>query len=285
MDDDRRAEARRLRVTQRLSVAELCQRLGVGRAQLAGWLDGIPPPDWTRRPNAKDDLREAAVRLRADGWPVHRIAAELGVARSTAYQWVRHLPLGTDQEQVERRRAHAKAMTDARWGGHRVAREQARSETREAARGLVGPLSEREVLLLGAVAYWSEGAKAKPWRPNDCRLKFINSDPTLIELFLRFVGLLGVARGDLRFRVSIHENADATAASRWWACRVGVSLEQFHRPTLKRHRPGTPRQNTGVEYRGCLAVEVPRSSELYWRTEGLIDGIARDGSRDRDGSV
>jgi orotate phosphoribosyltransferase-like protein len=41
----------------------------------------------------KDDVRQSAVELRRKGWSVNDIAVELGVARSTAWLWVKHLPL------------------------------------------------------------------------------------------------------------------------------------------------------------------------------------------------
>ena len=82
-------------------------------------------------------------------------------------------------------------MTDTRWEPHRQARDAERAAVNEAAAVWVDQLSEREVLLLGAATYWCEGTKAKPWRPNDCRLKFINSDPALILLFLRFCRAAG----------------------------------------------------------------------------------------------
>ena len=37
-----------------------------GRSTLNELLRGVPPPDWTRRPNAKDDLRDEARQLRAE---------------------------------------------------------------------------------------------------------------------------------------------------------------------------------------------------------------------------
>jgi transposase-like protein len=109
------AEARRLRVEEQLSVRQIQQQLGVTKVCLVEWLRGIPPPDWTRRPNAKDDLRAQAVSLRQDGWSVNDIAAELGVANSTAFQWVRHLPLDRDSDRARMKRARSKLMTDAQW--------------------------------------------------------------------------------------------------------------------------------------------------------------------------
>lgn len=258
-----------------MSLAQLREHFGVSRDTLADWLWGEPTPEWTRRPTAKDRLREQALELRRSGRTVPEISAELGVAKSTAYHWVKHLPLDATIEQgAERRRQHSKHMTDTRWEPHRRARDAERAAVNEAGAARVGTLSDRELMLLGAVTYWCEGSKEKPWRRNNCNLQFINSDPVLIEVFLRFVELLGVDRSLLGYRLSIHESADVQAAGRWWAEVVGVPLESFRRPTIKTHNPSTVRLNVGDSYRGCLVVYVPKSSRLYWEVEAIMRGIA-----------
>src|SRR4051794_32078929 len=95
-EDPRRAEARRLRIDPGLSISQLMRHLDVGSATLTDWLRGIDPPEWTRRPNAKDDLRERALEMRRQGWSVNDLAIHLGVAKSTAYLWVKHIPLDPD---------------------------------------------------------------------------------------------------------------------------------------------------------------------------------------------
>jgi transposase len=273
--EDRRAEARRLRVDPGLSLSQLMKHFGVGSDTLTDWLRGIEPPAWTRRPNAKDELRAQAVELRLQGCSVPKIAEQLGVSKSTAYLWVKHLPLDQTSEQAhERRREHARRINETRWEPLRQQRDAQRAETNCAETAWVNGLSEREVRLLGAVAYWCEGAKSKPWAPNRCLVAFINSDPVLILLFIRFMESMGEDRQGLKYRISIHESADAEAAGRWWAELVGVPFEIFRRPTLKTHNPSTVRHNVGEPYRGCLVVVVPRSRELYWRIEGLMGGIA-----------
>jgi transposase len=217
MTDARREEARRLRLDPGLSRAELIKHFGVGNGTLTEWLRGIEPPAWTRRPNAKDELRGRAVDLRRDGCSVPEIASRLGVSKSTAYLWTRHLPLDpTPAAAAERRRRHMEQMQEARWQPHRLARDAKRATANEAEAAGVGQLSDREINLIGAVMYWCEGQKAKPWEPNRCRVVFINSDPLLIRLFLRFVDLLGADRSELTYRITIHESADveATAARR-----------------------------------------------------------------------
>jgi hypothetical protein len=80
MNDSRRDEARLLRATTRMSLAQLRDHLGVSRDTLADWLWNEPVPAWTRRPNAKDELRARAVELLTEGRSVPEISTELGVA-------------------------------------------------------------------------------------------------------------------------------------------------------------------------------------------------------------
>jgi hypothetical protein len=244
----------------------------VSKTVLQRWLRGIPPPAWTRRPNAKDDLRAEALALRVKGWSVNDIAIELGVSKSTAWQWVRHLPLDLDSERAQAKRAKAQHMTDAQWAARRAARDERRARLADAAGAAVGDLNQRDLLLAGAAIYWCEGRKTKPWRPHECHVNFTNSDPGLLMLFLRFLESAGHHRDGLTYRVSIHESADAEAATHWWAERLGLPLDRFKRPTLKRHQP-TNRRNVGREYHGCLVIDVPQSRELYWQIDGVMRAV------------
>src|SRR5438874_861651 len=64
MTEVRAQEARRLRIEEGLSTAQIRRRLGVSKETLYDWLRGVPAPEWTQRPNAKDDLRDKAPAAR-----------------------------------------------------------------------------------------------------------------------------------------------------------------------------------------------------------------------------
>jgi transposase len=278
MTTDLANEARRLRAEEGLSVAQIQRRLGGGRGALRGWLRGwlrgISPPAWTRRPRAKDDLRERAVAMRGRGASVDEIADALGVSKSSAYLWTRHLPIAPTPELVTaRRRAAAQARAEAQWGQHRRDVVARRAQITLDAEEAVGSLGVRELMLIGAVMYWCEGAKTKPWR-KEYRVSFVNSDLGLLRIFLAFVEAAGMSPSQLIYRVSIHETADAQAATRWWAERLAIPAESMRRPTIKRHKPTTNRYNTGDAYHGCLIVTVPRGRELYWWIEATMAAIA-----------
>ena len=152
-------------------------------------------------------------------------------------------------------------------GTERCVREARREAARAAAAADVGSLTQRELLIAGAIAYWCEGNKNKPYNRQD-RVLFVNSDPGLITFFLRFLDAAGIGRERLIYRVQIHESADIAAAERYWLTLTAALPDQFRRTTLKRHNPRTVRKNVGDSYHGCLCISLWQSAELYWRIEG-----------------
>ncbi|WP_371791938.1 hypothetical protein OG285_21545 [Streptomyces sp. NBC_01471] len=230
-------------------------------------LDGEPAPDWTRRPNAKDDLRAKARELRLQGMTYDRIQVELGCSKSSISLWVRDLP-----KPPRRTREEASAIAKRGWEATLQRREEERRQTKQAAKDEIGTLSERELMIVGAALYWAEGTKDKPHARRES-VAFVNSDPSMIQVFLAWLDLLGVDRELLRFHVSIHESADVLAAEEYWAGLVGSDTSSFGRTTLKKHNAKTVRKNVGADYHGCLIVQVQRSADLYRRIEGWWYGI------------
>jgi transposase len=238
----------------------------IGSSTLNDALKDEPPPEWTRRPRAMDDLRAQARELRAQGMDYEEIVAALGVAKGSVSLWVRDLPIPARLSPAESRKRSAEGARRY-WAAERPLREARRAAAVEAAAAQIGDLTDRELLIAGAIAYWCEGAKSKPHRRSD-RVMFINSDPALIRFFLSFLDATGTPRTGLIFRVYIHESADMESAQRFWMDVTGASPDRFRNPTIKRHNPKTVRKNVGDDYHGCLRIDVRRSADLYRRIEG-----------------
>jgi len=266
MADIRREQAIALRRAGK-SRRQIKEILGIGsNTTMNELLAGEPPPEWTRRPRAKDDLHVKARRLREQGYDYNRIAAELGVSKGTVSAWVHDLPW-PDRLSYEECRKRAAEGVRRYWEAERPAREAEREAARAAAAAEIGTLTQRELLIAGAVAYWCEGAKSKPHRQQE-RVYFINGDPKLITFFLRFLDASGIDRAQVRYRIYIHETANVAQAERFWLEVTGADPAQFRNPTLKRHNPKTARSNTGEDYHGCLRIDVQQAAELYRRIEG-----------------
>ncbi|QIY96401.1 hypothetical protein HEP87_23255 [Streptomyces sp. S1D4-11] len=252
-----------------LSLRQIRDELQVhNKETLQRLVTGEPPPEWTKRPNAKDDLRDRARELRGQGWTYNEIQTELGCSKSSVSLWVRDLPHPEPRCTPEEQRARMNAGL-ARL---RAEQDRVREETKRAAAAAIGKLTDRELFLVGVGLYWAEGAKDKPYSRRE-QVLFVNSDPGMISVFLAWLYLLQVERKRLRFRVMIHESADVSAAERYWADHVGADDSSFNKSTLKKHNPKTVRKNVGDNYRGCLVIYVLQSADLYRRIEGAWYGI------------
>ncbi|MFC9324679.1 hypothetical protein [Kitasatospora sp. NPDC057015] len=224
---------------------------------------------------AKTEQRETARRLRGEGRTYDEIQAALGVSKSSISLWVRDVPV-PNADRVRRDRLRRAAET--RWGPVRAQRDEERRATKAAAAAEIGPLSDRDLFLVGIALYWAEGSKDKPYDRRESAA-FINSDPDVVSVYLRWLRLLGFGEERWRLRVSIHESADVAAAERFWAGLAEVPVERLSRSTLKRHNPTTVRKNVGDSYRGCLVVSVLDSADLYRRIEGWWSRIVVETAR------
>src|SRR6266567_2577402 len=144
---------------------EIKQTLGpMSNATLNDALKDEPPPEWTRRPNAKDELRASARELRTQGLDYEEIAAALGVAKSSVSLWVRDLPTPARLSYAECRKRSAEGARRY-WAAERPAREAHRAAIRDAATAEIGELTDRELLIAGAIAYWCEARRARRTGP------------------------------------------------------------------------------------------------------------------------
>ena len=160
-----------------LSRSQIADALGLrsGGQSLTSWLRGVPPPAWPHRPRAKDDLRETAVAMRAEGRSYREIRHVVGVSKSTLSLWLRDVPLTEEQRQALTLRGPE--ATSARAMENRALAAR-RALVLAQARRQIAELSQSELFVAGVVAYWAEGTKNKPGRHGQS-VKSMNSDPTI----------------------------------------------------------------------------------------------------------
>lgn len=222
-----------------------------------------------------DQLRKQAVALRRQGKSRREIKEILGlIGNSTLNQLLRDEPLPRERAGPGYAESRARAAEGVRryWAAERPAREAARAAISATAAAEVGQLTDREIVVAGAIAYWCEGAKSKPYRIDE-QVRFVNRDPALIRFFLMFLGKSGVSRERLRYCVLIHESADVEAATRYWTSVTAGAPHQFTRPVIKHHAPRKSRPDDNTDYHGCLRVSVARSSKLYREISGWAHGV------------
>lgn len=257
-----------------MSRSQIVAALGLksSGAALSRWLRSVPAPEWTKRANAKDELRVLAVELRKEGRSYAEIQEVVPVSKSTLSLWLRDVLV--DEAGRSRLADRERAGRENAAAALRARREAA--ETRiinEASAQIPVALADSELFLVGLALYWAEGTKAKPWNPSE-GVCLINSDPDVIRVFLAWLALLGVGRDQLTFRVAIHKSGDVDAAEQFWADVVGVDRAALDRTTLKRHEQRLARKLPSNAYVGCLCVKVRKSTDFNRQIVGWWRGIA-----------
>ncbi len=246
------------------------------------------------KPRVTDDVKERARAFCRDGRSVPEIATELGLAKSTAWLITKDTPWLPEADRVERKARAARSGWQDRNRRNAVARQRQKLAWAQH----VDHLTDRELLLVGAAIYWAEGGKDKPWRRSE-HLLFVNSDPTVIVMFLRWLELLGVDPGRRTFRLQIHETADIGGALQFWSEVTSVPVAEFqdhhgeatqtadqpaqHRPPLpwlSRHLRQAFRARIpccggtlGGASQGCSDPDWPGSADA--RRSGTVDVAPR----------
>lgn len=86
-----------------------------------------------------------------------------------------------------------------------------------------------DIATIGAVLYWCEGSK----REIDCRVEFVNSDPTMISVFMRFLRTKDVDEKRIRARMTIHIQDDETECKEYWKKVTSLSDANFITTVVK----------------------------------------------------
>jgi DNA-binding transcriptional regulator YiaG len=158
--------------------------------------------EWRERvfvaPRKLAEYEEARRLRRAEGTPLKRIAARLGVSVSTVHVWTRDIELTPEQEARNLtgprgpRSPEAIAKFVRTWSG--LNRERRRSYQQEGRRrARVGEALHEA----GCMLYWAEGAKERN------SVRFCNSDIQMVRFFKRFLSECFCVPGE-RFRLSLH---------------------------------------------------------------------------------
>ena len=82
----------------------------------------------------------------------------------------------------------------------------------------------------GALLYWCEGSK----RERDRRVEFVNSDPRMISIFMRYLRSKEVDEDRIRIRMMIHLQDDEVACREFWKVATGLQDASFMRSIVKR---------------------------------------------------
>src|SRR5579862_1924373 len=116
-----------------------------------------------RTPQELDRLREQAVQLRRQGKSRRQIKEALGfISNSTLTQFLRDEPLPPERAGPRYAESRRRAAESVRryWAAEHPVREAARAAISAAAAAEIGELTDREIILAGAIATGAKGQRA-----------------------------------------------------------------------------------------------------------------------------
>lgn len=209
---------------------------------------------------AKPELQQQAQKLRRQGFSVKEIEKQLGVSRSTVSLWVRDVELTEVQKAHLAERQHAATAKKPGAEANAIRFRNLRRQYQEA-----GRIRAREGRFLhhaGCMLYWAEGEKSKN------TLHFVNSDPNMLLLFMRFLREeMCVSNDEISLRIHCHTSdaMEMKRIERFWIELLGLSEENVKKTYTKRKGESTKRV---LEY-GVCGIKV-HSTELVQHIYGAI---------------
>ena len=117
--------------------------------------------------------------------------------------------------------------------------------------------------------YWAEGSKQKPTNVSQ-GVKFSNSDPAMIRLFLRWLAVIAkIPLEDIKCELYIHRTGDALKAIHYWnKYLVPLKIRSVY---YKKNKISTHRKNIGVGYNGLVRLTVRKSTNLNRKITAWIE--------------
>lgn len=220
---------------------------------------------------AKSDLRLKARELRQQGFGVKEIAREINIPKSTVSGWVRDIILTVEQLEKLTQRS-IKGSERGRLLGA-FYQKQRRLDKIERylneGKSRLAILTENEFLIAGLAIYWGEGGKKKR------RVEFCNSDPKMVKFITRWLKIcFNVPKEELICWVGINEvhSERELEVREYWSELMEIPLKEFRKTSYKRVKNKKVYENFNQHF-GTLYITVAKSSELFYKIAGLIDGL------------
>lgn len=225
---------------------------------------------------SKNIQKEKAVSLRRQGLSYSEILKNVPVAKSTLSLWFKDVGLSNAQKQRLTKKRIKSALRGA------LARKKQRinltDQIYSESEKEIGPISKRDLWLIGTALYWAEGSKEKEHKPGS-GAKFSNSDPVMIKFFLLWLDrCCNISKKDMVFEIYIHDGDKKRIGDviTYWSKQIGVSEGCFDRIYYKRDKINTKRKNIGALYFGVLRVNIRQSSTLVRKIKGWVNGINKN---------
>lgn len=217
---------------------------------------------------AKSKERLKARRLRRDGKSVKSIAREIGVSKSSVSLWCGDIQLSDSQIAELKKRSGGVGIGPIAAGRQKIEeRLFRRAKQMEIGMKEFPMIDPNSIKAIGLALYWAEGYK----KGRD--LRFCNSDPIMIKLYLKWLEIMfGIRKDQIKLKIGINiiHKYRINDVIRFWSKLVGCS--NFDAVSYKKVKNLKTYENMNNHF-GTLGVRVCKSTNMFYRLEGMLEKV------------
>ena len=221
------------------------------------------------------EKKNSIMDLRKQGFSYSEIRNVIPVPKSTLSWWLRDFKIRPEMRKriVDRQLKGILHSAEKR----KEARRATIAEIKKSTLGDVKEISKKELWLMGVALYWGAGYREKEHRPAQ-GVRFTNSDPYLIKLFLKWLVDVGkISRKEIAFDIFINENKKNSISNviYHWSQVTDFAPHYFSHVYFLKYKLKRAPHKTNKKDFGLLRIRVKASSMLNRQIEGWIRGICR----------
>lgn len=212
--------------------------------------------------------------MRRRGFSYSEIERQFPISKSTLSAWLKHIKISDKRRRALRRRSVHGLLKGAEQKKARRIVET--SVIHSSAMQDIKTISGKELWLMGIVLYWICGVKEND-RRTGLGVRFSNSDPFIIKLFLEWLTQIGnIRKQEIRFDLFLHESRKGMREEivSFWANAIGFPRAHFSRVYFQKNKIKRKQTLQKVNY-GLARIRVKASSLLSRQISGWIKGIKK----------
>ncbi|MEK7589489.1 MAG: hypothetical protein AAB479_02595 [Patescibacteria group bacterium] len=223
--------------------------------------------------NPRRDYK-AALTLRLQGKTYGEIRDLFKIPKSTLSTWFKEIKLSSQAKLLLAQKTRNGYLELVKFNKQRTIKiEEENQSIRKKHESFVGKLSDRELMIVGAMLYWGEGYK-NFGKKSYVHLCLANSDPELIKIFIVFLNkFMDIKPEDIKPQVLIYPNMNPREAVSYWNKVSGIPSSNF-RCYIALSRASQRKRPRNLLPYGTLQLRV-NSRQQFFKIRGLIDGVIK----------
>lgn len=187
--------------------------------------------------------------LRSKGFSISELMKRFSMPKTSVWHHIKDVEINKYYSKILRsKKASSVNRSLKQW-------ELARSKARD----LISSISAKEKIIIASCLYWGEGTKRE--------FSLINSDPTLIKVFLDCIQELGITCDKLRVTLRIYEDIDREKALDYWSRAIGIKKLQISNINILRGK-----KNGKLKY-GMCRIRVAKGAVYFKLIQSVIELI------------